>query len=166
MFVSHENQTKYIHSLKDSPNLCYSDTFGWKIWSMLVFCFSIQPTYLQCHWWKTSFNRYFKKNKTLLILTFTMASLVWAMSEMTPSVIMSRTKYWEPSSTAAAYLQWRNQSKGWITGVDGTPSEYVVKGFSEKHLQYWNIMSLYFHSLTSFYLLNKCRIELGKSCSL
>lgn len=34
----------------------------------------------------------------------TMASLVCAMSEMTPSVMMSSTKYWEPSSTAAAEL--------------------------------------------------------------
>ena len=42
-----------------------------------------------------------------LILTLTMASLVWAMSEMTPSVMMRSTKYWEPSWTAAAYL-WEN----------------------------------------------------------
>lgn len=37
-------------------------------------------------------------------LTLTMASLVWAMSEMTPSVMMRRTKYWDPSSTVAAEL--------------------------------------------------------------
>lgn len=37
-------------------------------------------------------------------LTLTMASFVWAMSDMTPSVIMSKTKYWEPSWTAAPYL--------------------------------------------------------------
>lgn len=30
-------------------------------------------------------------------LTLTIASLVWAMSEMTPSVMMSSTEYWEPS---------------------------------------------------------------------
>lgn len=42
---------------------------------------------------------------TSLVLTLTMASLVWAMSEMTPSVMMRSTKYWEPSCTAAAYLQ-------------------------------------------------------------
>lgn len=34
----------------------------------------------------------------------TIASLVWAMSEMTPSVMMRRTKYWDPSSTVAAEL--------------------------------------------------------------
>lgn len=33
-----------------------------------------------------------------------MDSLVWAMSEMTPSVMMRSTKYWEPSFTEAAYL--------------------------------------------------------------
>ncbi|TNN55159.1 hypothetical protein EYF80_034604 [Liparis tanakae] len=33
-----------------------------------------------------------------------MDSLVWAMSEMTPSVMMRSTKYWEPSFTDAAYL--------------------------------------------------------------
>lgn len=37
-------------------------------------------------------------------LTLTMASLVCAMSEMTPSVMISSTKYWDPSSTAAAEL--------------------------------------------------------------
>lgn len=37
-----------------------------------------------------------------MALTLTMASLVWAMSDMTPSVMMSRTKYWEPSCTVAA----------------------------------------------------------------
>lgn len=37
-------------------------------------------------------------------LTLTMASLVCAMSEMTPSVMMSSTEYWEPSCTAAAFL--------------------------------------------------------------
>ena len=37
-------------------------------------------------------------------LTLTMASLVCAMSEMTPSVMMSSTKYWDPSSTVAAEL--------------------------------------------------------------
>lgn len=38
-------------------------------------------------------------------LTLTMASLVCAMSEMTPSVMMRSTKYWEPSGTAAAELR-------------------------------------------------------------
>lgn len=38
------------------------------------------------------------------LLTLTMASLVCAMSEMTPSVMMSSTEYWEPSCTAAAFL--------------------------------------------------------------
>lgn len=38
-------------------------------------------------------------------LTLTMASLVCAMSEMTPSVMMSSTKYCDPSGTAAAELQ-------------------------------------------------------------
>lgn len=37
-------------------------------------------------------------------LTLTIDSLVWAMSEMTPSVMMRRTKYWDPSFTEAAYL--------------------------------------------------------------
>lgn len=36
--------------------------------------------------------------------TLTIASLVCAMSEMTPSVMMSSTEYWEPSCTAAAFL--------------------------------------------------------------
>lgn len=39
------------------------------------------------------------------LLTLTTASLVWAMSEMTPSVIISSTKYWEPSVTSAAHLR-------------------------------------------------------------
>lgn len=38
-------------------------------------------------------------------LTFTMDSFVWAISEITPSVIMRSTKYWEPSLTEAAYLR-------------------------------------------------------------
>lgn len=33
------------------------------------------------------------------------------MSEMTPSVMMRSTKYWEPSCTAAAYLQARNRKE-------------------------------------------------------
>lgn len=37
-------------------------------------------------------------------LTLTMASLVCAMSEMTPSVMMRSTEYWEPSCTSAAFL--------------------------------------------------------------
>jgi len=41
-------------------------------------------------------------------LTLTMDSLVWAMSEMTPSVMMRSTKYWEPSFTNAAYLRAEN----------------------------------------------------------
>lgn len=39
-------------------------------------------------------------------LTLTIASLVCAMSEMTPSVMMSSTEYWEPSCTSAAFLGW------------------------------------------------------------
>lgn len=42
--------------------------------------------------------------KRNIVLTLTMDSLVWAMSEMTPSVMMRSTKYWEPSFTEAAYL--------------------------------------------------------------
>lgn len=34
-----------------------------------------------------------------------MDSFVWAISEITPSVIMRRTKYWEPSFTEEAYLK-------------------------------------------------------------
>lgn len=41
---------------------------------------------------------------TVKSLTLTIDSLVWAMSEMTPSVMMRSTKYWEPSFTEAAYL--------------------------------------------------------------
>lgn len=37
--------------------------------------------------------------------TFTMDSLVCAMSVMTPSEMMRRMKYWEPSLTADAYLK-------------------------------------------------------------
>lgn len=33
------------------------------------------------------------------------------MSEMTPSVMMRSTKYWEPSCTAAAYLQAHNRNE-------------------------------------------------------
>lgn len=40
----------------------------------------------------------------LPLLTLTMASFVWAMSDITPSVMISNTKYWEPSWTAVAYL--------------------------------------------------------------
>lgn len=43
-----------------------------------------------------------------MFLTLTMDSLVWAMSEMTPSVMMRSTKYWDPSFTEAAYLQKEN----------------------------------------------------------
>lgn len=51
-------------------------------------------------------------------LTLTIASLVCAMSEMTPSVMMSSTEYWEPSCTAAAFLgQGRGQrSVCWDAG--------------------------------------------------
>lgn len=42
-------------------------------------------------------------------LTCTMDSFVWAISEITPSVIMRRTKYWEPSFTEAAYLREEKQ---------------------------------------------------------
>lgn len=42
---------------------------------------------------------------TVKTLTLTIDSLAWAMSEMTPSVMMRSTKYWEPSFTEAAYLQ-------------------------------------------------------------
>lgn len=41
---------------------------------------------------------------TVKTLTLTIDSLVWAMSEMTPSVMMRSTKYCEPSFTEAAYL--------------------------------------------------------------
>lgn len=44
-------------------------------------------------------------------LTLTMASLVCAMSDMTPSVMMRRIKYWEPSCTAAAYLFTQTEGK-------------------------------------------------------
>lgn len=40
-----------------------------------------------------------------VILTLTMDSFVWAISDITPSVTMRRTKYWEPSFTEAAYLR-------------------------------------------------------------
>lgn len=39
-----------------------------------------------------------------VLLTLTTASLVWTMSEITPSVIINRTKYWEPSVISAAQL--------------------------------------------------------------
>lgn len=40
--------------------------------------------------------------------TLTMDSLVCAMSVITPSEMMSRMKYCEPSITADAYLGWRD----------------------------------------------------------
>lgn len=38
------------------------------------------------------------------LLTLTTASLVWTMSDITPSVIINRTEYWEPSVNCAAQL--------------------------------------------------------------
>ena len=38
------------------------------------------------------------------VLTLTTDSLVWAISEITPSVIINNTKYCEPSVTSAAQL--------------------------------------------------------------
>lgn len=46
---------------------------------------------------------------TVDALTLTIDSFVWAMSEMTPSVMMRSTKYWEPSFTEAAYLHTKTQ---------------------------------------------------------
>lgn len=45
------------------------------------------------------------------LLTLTMDSLVWAISEITPSVTIRSTKYWEPSFTEEAYLkQWKQKN--------------------------------------------------------
>lgn len=52
-------------------------------------------------------------------LTLTMASLVCAMSEMTPSVMMSSTEYWEPSCTAAAFLGWAAWARISLGGPSG-----------------------------------------------
>lgn len=44
-----------------------------------------------------------------------MDSLVWAMSVMTPSEMIRRMKYWEPSLTDCAYLEWgerKRESRG------------------------------------------------------
>ena len=45
--------------------------------------------------------------RACVCLTLTMDSLVWAMSVMTPSEMMRRMKYCEPSVTADAYLSGR-----------------------------------------------------------
>jgi len=50
----------------------------------------------------------------VVILTFTMASLVCDISDITPSVMMRSTKYCEPSWTAAAYLQRQEKQKQYI----------------------------------------------------
>lgn len=51
--------------------------------------------------------------------TLTMDSLVWAMSVMTPSEMMSRMKYCEPSVTAEAYLPSRKQRGQRSAGLRG-----------------------------------------------
>lgn len=45
------------------------------------------------------------KNAAYWTPTLTMDSFVWAISDITPSVMMSKTKYCDPSFTDAAYLQ-------------------------------------------------------------
>lgn len=67
-----------------------------------------------------------------LVLTFTMASLVWAMSEMTPSVMMRSTKYWEPSCTAAAYLQAQNRNE--INKARKTYTRWIIFQTKESNL--------------------------------
>lgn len=51
--------------------------------------------------------------------TLTMDSLVWAMSVMTPSEMMSRMKYCEPSVTAEAYLPSRKERGQRSAGLKG-----------------------------------------------
>lgn len=47
--------------------------------------------------------------------TLTMDSFVWAMSVMTPSEMMSRMKYCEPSVTADAYLKIQEKKGGKVS---------------------------------------------------
>lgn len=54
-----------------------------------------------------------------ILLTLTIASLVCAMSEMTPSVMMRSTEYWEPSCTSAAFLGWSRG--GGLSGGKSSP---------------------------------------------
>lgn len=55
-----------------------------------------------------------------------MDSLVWAMSVMTPSEMMSRMKYCEPSVTAEAYLDARGKG-----GLPLKPAEQPSERFNE-----------------------------------
>lgn len=66
-------------------------------------------------------------------LTLTMASLVCAMSEMTPSVMMSSTEYWEPSCTAAAFL--RRAGNSWVRAAPPCPTSPAWGGAA--HLATW-----------------------------
>lgn len=59
-----------------------------------------------------------------LLLTLTMDSFVWAISEITPSVTIRSTKYWEPSFTEEAYLKGKKKVK--ITTENKTVPLYVM----------------------------------------
>lgn len=59
-------------------------------------------------------------------LTLTIASLVCAMSEMTPSVMMSSTEYWEPSCTAAAVLGGGGRSLSGLLCAPPCPHDTLV----------------------------------------
>lgn len=48
-----------------------------------------------------------------------MDSLVWAMSVMTPSEMIRRMKYWEPSLTDCAYLEeWGRERERLVEGEE------------------------------------------------
>lgn len=87
-------------------------------------------------------------------LTLTMDSLVWAISEITPSVTIRSTKYWEPSFTEEAYLK-GNEKVRKVKQFSIRDSWQIQFGIVNKH---FNLNKIFEHvrgvSYANFQILN------------
>lgn len=106
----------------------------WVVWIRLrmqsaakewTICFSVKSTKVDCGLNLSSNMLSLSQPKTEWPpLTLTMDSLVWAISEITPSVTIRSTKYWEPSFTEEAYLKGNKKVRN--TTENKTVSLYLM----------------------------------------